>query len=478
MFEILINTIISFICFASLCSVPAQVLPCIERILEACIFLLFLTWNIDQWVNNKNDTRRILFNECREDALCVLNNIVSILQVWLVIWIWIPRSRLFKNFHIGVILGAFFQYALYLFFIQQPEPLVAPSMLLPIVYAWLLGTIWLCRHRRMQYAEHVQIQSQNEPCWRLGEDNLRNLFFSWPLFTTGLVLQSLSLVVYPEDSYRRLGNNCLCLAVFVSLQMKTYFSLEALGERTMSRKQQQPPLYDHLSFLDVDELELESETEFKDLITYSKWINPQGFFTLKDFEIYEKSDTLVIEWLLYLEECKVDRSTVATNPDQQKQLESFPEFPFQPLKQQLQNLMECTGSEEEKNRWLDRVTDETHYLPEFAIEHLDRESQNFSMARFSNCFLSDNITFGKVLKILRQELDHLENQPEQEKQEDYETRFESVQEAFQFFTRSMLPIMITCGFKGIRSMFPKEMPKHWALIVQLNVKNIHSIVMG
>lgn len=98
-------------------------MTCVERILEWGILFVFAFWNIQEIIqppeNNQVNVEYFTFiYECGQDALCIVNQIASIAQIWMVVWIWIPYSRLFKSFRIGVIGGLLFHYAMYALFVD------------------------------------------------------------------------------------------------------------------------------------------------------------------------------------------------------------------------------------------------------------------------------------------------------------------------------------------------------------------------
>jgi len=238
-----VTGIIYVLCFGWQCSIPRYILNCSERLLESMVFVILCSNQIIQLVAQNspgssgltdNDNSRKLFNECTA-PLCYLDNVASCFQTWFIIWIWIPRSIIHRNMRITIIMGFFAQLLLLITFMNRQLDTVAPIVIIPDIFAWLIGTTWLLQNREINsLTRTVTERIEGRCCLRTNEDTLRNLICSWPLFTIALFLESVVVIENLNDGLHQFAISILCLAIVISLYMKTYYSLETTALYTRS----------------------------------------------------------------------------------------------------------------------------------------------------------------------------------------------------------------------------------------------------
>jgi hypothetical protein len=270
-----------------------------------------------------------------------------------------------------------------------------------------------------------------------------------------------------------MANSCLSLAVVISLQMKLYFSVDAMSQRYST----QPPVYENLSVEDNSQTvseEVETgatpRSPVKENKLYPKWVNVKGYNTLDDLEVYESTMT-PCEWLLYLKECKCDRSTIPIHSKEAtiEVLSKLEEFPFQTLSTHLEEFLRCGGQEEDVTHLLGTLSNSITALPEFVLKHLDQESRQYVTQRFGTSSLSQTLSFGKALELLRKGLEETEAMPK---------AYTPIRHAFDFYTLQLLPRLICQKTPDLSTIDRKTFETHWDLIKRLESANITQIVLG
>lgn len=519
--ELIFNTVLLGLCLIGLFILPFNIMRYWESILELFILIIFISWNGYQLssTSETTSTLHLLFKKCNGNALCILNNMASIIQLWFIIWLWIPLSRLFILFQIMVVFGMICEFLMYLFVIHQPLELATSVMSIPIVFAWFIGTVLLGAKQVSRTTtttntnpsthavpwidyECDHYDSSISMCWifcyacivlQLRPKNVRYLIFSWPFFTAGAILQILSLVWIRTDVYNRWGNICLSLAIIGLSYVKWHWDTFATTTHSLSLP------YEHISSEDdaVDVLVSTNDVDDSTPSTvYPSWINPLVYQTVHELGLYSSSMT-ACEWLLYLEEHDCKKSNLQLTLEQ---LNSLSDTPYETLHIAFKEWIQLKPTESQnsqnpqENKYtthpMDASADATIHrirqliqeIPDFALQYLDQESKLFVEKRFSSssslCYLlSPNISLGKILFLLRSNLP-APNSISLQSQSHQQLTSSQLDSVFHFYIAHVLPLAISQPFTQVQIQYKDMIQQHWDVILQLESNSIQQIVMG